>query len=73
MQIELLTRDRDAGDDLTARLAKALVLLEEPVTMKRVLVDDDTLPARAFQVGRKVHAVSHDASEAELLDDLLNS
>jgi hypothetical protein len=76
VQIELLTRDRDAGHDLTARLAKALVLLDEPVTMKRVLVDDDTLPALALRVGGAVHAVSQDASEAdllELLDDLLNS
>lgn len=76
MQIELLTRDLDAGHDLTARLAKALVLLEEPVTMKRVLVDDDALPALALRVAGEVHAVSQDASEAdllELLDDLLSS
>jgi hypothetical protein len=76
VQIELLTRDRDAGHDLTARLAKALMLLDEPVTMKRVLVDDDALPALALRVGGKVHAVSQDASEAdllELLDDLLNN
>ncbi len=76
MQIELLTRDRDVGHDLTARLAKALLLLDEPVTMKRVLVDDDALPALALRVGEKVHAVSQDASEAdllELLDDLLNN
>ncbi len=46
------------GHDLTARLAEALVLLEEPVTMKRVLVDDDVLPALALRVGGKVHAVS---------------
>lgn len=38
MQIELLTRDRDEDHDLTSRLTKALVLLEEPVTMKQVLV-----------------------------------
>lgn len=76
MQIELLTRDRDAGHDLTARLAKALVLLDEPVAMKRVLVDDDTLPALVLRVEGEVHAVSHDASEAdllELLDDLLSN
>jgi hypothetical protein len=76
VQIELLTRDRDAGYDLTARLAKALVLLEEPVTMKRVLVDDETLPALALCVKGEVHAVPHDASEAELLellDDLLSN
>ena len=76
MQIELLTRDRDAGHDLTARIVKALVLLEEPVTMKRMLVDDDALPALALRVGGEVHAVSQDASEAdlrELLDDLLSS
>ncbi len=57
MQIELLTRNQDAGHDLTARLAKALVLLEEPVTMKRVLVDDETLPALALRVKGEVHAV----------------
>ena len=76
MQIELLTRDRYAGHDLTARLAKALELLEELITMKRVLVDDDALPALALRVRGEVHAVSRDASEAdllELLDDLLNS
>ena len=76
MQIELLTRDTDAGHDLTARLAKALFLLDEPITMKRVLVDDPELPALALRVEGEVHAVSHDASEAdllELLDDLLNS
>ena len=76
MQIELLTRDTDAGHDLTARLAKALVLLDEPVAMKRVLVDDDKLPALALRVDGEVHPVSPEASEAdllELLDDLLNS
>ncbi len=75
MQIELLTRDKDAGHDLTARLAKALMLLDEPVVMKRVLIDDPELPALALRVEGEVHAVSHDASEAdllELLDDLLN-
>lgn len=75
MQIKLLTRDRGAGHDL-ARLAKALVLLEEPVTMKRVLVDDETLPALALRVEGEVHAVPDDASEAkllELLDDLLSN
>lgn len=44
--------------------------------MKRVLVDDPELPALALRVEGEVHAVSHDASEAdllELLDDLLNS
>lgn len=76
MQIELLTRDRDAGHDLTARLAKALVLLDAHVTMKRVLVDDDALPALALRVDGEVHPVSPEASEAdllELLDDLLNN
>lgn len=76
MQIELLTRDRDAGHDLTARLAKALFLLDEPVAMKRVLVDDPELPALALRVEGEVHAVSQNASEAdllELLEDLLNS
>jgi hypothetical protein len=76
VQIELLTRNRDAGHDLTTRLAKALVLFEEPVTMKRVLVDDETLPALALRVEGEVHSVSQDASEAdllELLDDLLNN
>jgi hypothetical protein len=76
VQIERLTRDRDAGHDLTARLAKALLLLDEPVMMKRVLVDDDALPAPALRVGGGVHAVSQDASEAdllELLDDLFNT
>ena len=76
MQIELLTRGRDAGHDLTARLAKALVLLEEPVTMKRVLLDDDALPALALRVDGEVHPVSPEASETDLLglrDDLLNS
>ncbi len=76
MQIELLTRDKDAGHDLTARLAKALVLLDESVTMKRVLVDDPQLPALALRVGGEIHAVSSDVSEAELLellDDLLNT
>jgi len=75
VQIELLTRDKDAGHDLTARLAKALMLLDEPVVMKRVLIDDPELPALALRVEGEVHAVSHDASEAdllELLDDLLN-
>lgn len=75
MQIELLTQDKDAGHDLTARLAKALVLLDEPMTMKRVLVDDDKLPALALRVEGEIHAVSPDASEAELLellDDLLS-
>lgn len=76
MQIELLTRDGDASHDLTARLAKTLVLLEEPVTMKRVLLYDDALPALTLRVEGEVHAVSPEASEAdllELLDDLLNS
>lgn len=76
MQIELLTRDKDAGHDLTARLAKVLVLQGGSVTMKRVLVDDDTLPTLALRVEGEVHAVSPDASEAdllELLDDLLSS
>lgn len=76
MQIELLTRDRDAGHDLTARLAKALLLLDEPITMKRVLIDDPELPVLALRVGGEVRAVSPDASEAdllELLDDLLNN
>lgn len=76
MQFELLTRDRDAGHDLTARLAKALVLLDEPVAMKRVLVDDDALPALALCVDGEVHPVLPEASEAdllELLDNLLNS
>jgi hypothetical protein len=68
VQINLLTRDRDAGHDLTARLAKALVLPEEPVTMKRVLVEDDALPALALRVEGEVHAISHDASEADLLE-----
>lgn len=39
-------------------------------------VDDLELPALALRVDGKVHAVSHDASEAdllELLDDLLNN
>lgn len=52
------------------------MLLEEPITMKRVLVDDDALPALALRVSGEVHAVSRDASEAgllELLDDPLNS
>jgi hypothetical protein len=76
VQIEPLTRDRDAGHDLTARLAKALVLLDEPVAMKRVLVDDDALPALALCVDGEVHTVSPEASKAdllELLDNLLNS
>jgi hypothetical protein len=76
VQIELLTRDRDEGHDLTARLAKALLLLDEPVIMKRVLIDDPELPVLALRVGREIRAVSHDASEAdllELLDDLLNN
>jgi hypothetical protein len=76
VQIELLTRDRDAGHDLTARLAKALVLLDEPVTMKRVLVDDDALPALALRVDGEVRPVSPEASETDLLgllDNLLNS
>jgi hypothetical protein len=76
VQIEPFTRDRGAGHDLTAGLAKALLLLDEPVTMKRVLVDDDVLPAPALRVDRGVHAVSRDASEADLLelpDDLFNT
>lgn len=55
--------------------SKALVLLDEPMTMKRVLVNDDTLPALVLRVEGEVHAVSPDASEVELLellDDLLS-
>lgn len=73
MQIELLTRDRGAGHDLTVRLAQALVLLEEPLKMKRLLVDDDLLTALALRVDGEVHPASPEASEAKLLDDLLNS
>jgi len=76
VQIELLTRDRDAGHDLTARLAKALLLLDEPIMMKRVLIDDPELPALALRVDGDVHAIADDAGETELLellDDLLNS
>lgn len=76
MQIELLTHDHDAGHDLTARLAKALVLLDEPATMKRVLVDDPELPSLALRVNGEVHAVTSNASEEallELLDDLLKT
>jgi hypothetical protein len=76
VQIELLTRDRDAGHDLTAGLAKALLLLDEPVTMKRVLVDDEIPPALALRVDGDVHAVSPEATEAGLLelpDDVLSS
>lgn len=75
MQVELLTQNEDAGLDLTARLAKVLVSLDEPVAMKRVLVDDDTLPDLALHVEGEVRAVTPDASEAELLellDDLLS-
>jgi hypothetical protein len=75
VQIELLTRDKEAGHDLTAKLSKVLVLLDETATMKRVLVDDPDLPALALRVGGEVHAVSPKANEAdllELLDDLLS-
>lgn len=76
MQIELLTHDQGAGHDLTARLAKALFLLDKPATMKRVLVDNPELPELSLRVNGEVHAVSPDASEAdllELLDDLLRT
>lgn len=36
------------------------------------LVDDDALPALALRVDGEVHAVSHDASEADLLELLAN-
>lgn len=60
-----------AGHDLTARLAKVLVLLDKHM-MKRVLLNDGTLPALALRLDEDVHAVSLIASEAELLE-LLNS
>jgi hypothetical protein len=76
VQTEPLTRDKEAGHDLTAKLAKALVLLDKPVMMERVLLNDGTLPALVLRVDEDVHAVSLITSEAELLellDDPLSS
>jgi len=68
VQIELLTRSRDAGHDLTARLAKVLLHLGGATTMKRVLVDDPALPELALRVSGVVHEISADVDEAELLE-----
>ena len=68
MQIELLTHDQGAGHDLTARLAKVLLVLDEPVTMKRVLVDDPELPELALRLGGEVYALPKGADEEELLE-----
>lgn len=76
MQIELLTHDHNAGHDITAKLAKVLVLLNEPITMKRTLVTDPELPSLALRLNGEVYAIPGNASEAELLellDDLLKT
>jgi hypothetical protein len=61
VHIESRTRDKEAGHDLTAKLAKALVLLDKPM-MKRVLPDNETLLVLVLRVDEDVHAVSLTAS-----------
>lgn len=63
-----MTHDHDAGHDITAKLAKVLVLLDEPITMKRTLVTDPELPSLALRLNGEVHTIPGNASEAELLE-----
>ena len=68
VQIELLTRSHDARHDLTARLAKVLLRLDEGTTMKCVLAHDPALPELALRVSGVVHEISADVGEAELFE-----
>jgi len=58
VEIELLTRSQDADHDLTDRLAKVLLLPDEPVTMKRILVDGPELPELALRANGLVYPVA---------------
>lgn len=67
MQIELLTHNQSADHDVTAKLAKVLLLLDEPVKMKRTLITDPELPPLALRIGGNIYTVPDNASERELL------